>query len=268
MRWLSALVVIAVVLPVAVPACAAVPVSAAADEEPDIEFFYPVVTRRPVIERELEITTRYEKSGASKLVESALGLEWPVVPWWQIELEVPLVINLPGDSPSTAGVGDIAIENKLRLWKSVEHGVLVAGGVELTLPSGSARRGLGGELALEPFLTAGIALDHFDLLGSLAYEWRLNGPDRPREQEFSANVALAYRLSRWFTPFLEANLVLLTTGPRTDDPTLVGRPQLYLTPGFNVRPLPGVTLRAGVQLPVTSARELDYAVHAGLIWEF
>ena len=246
------------------------PTDAVAQEEPDIEFFYPVVTRRPVIERELEVRTRYEKSQGGKEVETAGAIEWPILPWWQVEVETPLVANVPQDGPSTAGFGDISIENKVLLWKSVEQRLLVAGGFELTLPSGSRSRGLGGELDVEPFLTGGIALGPFDLLGSVAYEWNLNpSAPRPREQEFTANLALAYILSRWFTPFVEVNTLTQTVGMREEDePSLLHRVQVYLTPGFNVRPLPGMTFRAGVELPVTSARQFDYTVHAGLVWEF
>lgn len=261
MRWLRALAVASVLLPAA---------SVFAQEEPDIEFFYPVVTRRPVIERELELRTRYEKSRDGREIETAGAIEWPILPRWQVELEIPVVVNDPRDGPSAAGFGDITIENKVLLWKSVEHPLLVSGGFELTLPSGSESRDLGGELNVEPFLAAGIALGPFDLLGSVAYEWNLNADVRgPREQELTANVALGYPMSRWFTPFLELDTVTRITGPHEEnEPELTGRVQIHLTPGFNVRPLPGMTFRAGVELPVTSAREFDYAVHAGLVWEF
>jgi hypothetical protein len=261
MRWLCALAVASVLLPAA---------SVFAQEEPDIEFFYPVVTRRPVIERELELRTRYEQRRDGRQVETAAAIEWPILPRWQIELEIPVVVSDPTDGPLAAGFGDIAIENKALFWKSVALPLLVSGGFELTLPSGSGSRGLGGEFNVEPFVAAGIALGPFDLLGSVAYEWNLNADAKgPREQEFTANVAVAYPMSRWFTPFLELNTMAQTTGRHEEDePELTGRVQVYLTPGFNVRPLPGMTFRAGVELPVTSARQFDYAVHAGLVWEF
>lgn len=262
MRVLLALVAASFFL----PAAAAV----AQEEEPDIEFFYPVVTRRPVIERELELRVRHEKSREGRETEAAAAIELPLLPRWQIELEVPVVITDPRDGTSAAGFGDLAIENKVLLWKSVEHRALVAAGFELTLPSGSQRRGLGGEAAIEPFASAGIALGPFDLLGNVAYEWNLNSHVKgQREQELTANLALGYRVSRWFTPFLELDSVTRTSGPEDEDaPRLRDRLQLYLTPGFNVRPFPGVTFRAGVELPVTDARKFDYAVHAGLVWEF
>jgi hypothetical protein len=262
LRWLCALLPMFMLLPAA---------PARAQEEPDLEFFYPVVTRRPVIERELELRTQYEKNRDGRQVDAALAVEWPVLPRWQIELEVPVVVDDPQEGPTTAGFGDVAIENKFLLWKSVQQRLLVAGGFELTLPSGSRARGLGGELDLEPFVAAGIALGPFDLLGSVAYEWNLNpGVKGPREQEFTANLALAYVLSRWFTPFVELNTVTQTVGAPAEagESSLLHRVQVYLTPGFNVRPLPGMTFRAGVELPATSAREFDYTVHAGLVWEF
>jgi hypothetical protein len=38
--------------------------------------------------------------------------------------------------------------------------------------------------------------------------------------------------------------------------------------GFNVHPLPGVTFRTGLQMPVRSARQFDYTLHSALVWEF
>ena len=258
MRWLCAVAITSILLPAG---------AALAQEEPNLEFFYPVVTRRPVIERELELRTKYEKSGGNRGIETFGSIEYPILPWWQIELEIPVVVNDPAAGPSTAGFGDIELENKFLLYKSVEHRALVAGGLELKLPSGSMSRGLGGEFSVEPFLSAGVALGPFDLLASISYEWVLNGSSRPREQELEWNIALGYPFSRWFTPFVELNSVTQTAGVR-DEGNIIGKVQMYMTPGFNVRPLPGMTFRAGVQLPLTSARTFDFAIHAGLVWEF
>lgn len=262
MRCVGTLV-IALLLLSALPATAE-------DEEPNIEFFYPVVTRRPVIERELELNVRHEKGRDGRETETAGAIELPLLPWWQLEVEVPLVFTDPRDGTSAGGFGDLAVQNKFLFWKSVEHRALVAGGFELTLPSGSERRGLGGIAAVRPFLTAGIALGPFDVLGDMAYEWNLNRHVAgQREQTLTASVAAGYRVSRWFTPFLELNTVTKTNGSAAQDaPQLLDRVQLYLTPGFNVRPLPGVTFRTGLQLPVSSPRQFDYTVHGALVWEF
>lgn len=252
MRPLRGLLLALLVL---VPAASAV---AADYEEANIEFLYPVVTRRPVIERELEFKIEHEKGREGRATELAAAIEWPILPRWQVELEFPFVIRDPGDSPTVGGLSDITLENKVLLYKSVESRLLVAAGVEVKVPSGSERRGLGGELAVEPFMTAGIALGPVDLLGEVAYEWVL---EPERGEQLTTGLALGYPAWRRFTPFLELRTVTPTRG---DD----RRTQVYLVPGFNVRPRAGVTIRLGVQVPVTDAKEFDYQIRSAVVWEF
>jgi hypothetical protein len=92
------------------PAVSAV---AADYEEPDIEFFYPVVTRRPVVERELEFSLEYEKNDEGRQIELAAALEWVLLPRWQVEIEFPLVILDSDHGSTTSGLGDIEIDNKV-----------------------------------------------------------------------------------------------------------------------------------------------------------
>ncbi len=118
-------------------------------------------------------------------------------------------------------------------------------------------------------MTGGIGLGPFDVITAIANEWNLNNVRGPREQELTADLAVGWPVSRWFTPFLELNTVSKIQGQEGEDAVkLRGRTQLYLTPGFNVRPLPGATFRMGVELPVSGRREFDYRIHAGLVWEF
>jgi hypothetical protein len=245
------------------------PMCAWADDEPDIRFFYPIVTRRPVIERELEFGFQRSQARDGNTNQVSGAIEWPLTRWWQVEIEVPFLIQNPNDAVSTSGPGDLTVENKFLLWRSIQYLTAVAGGFELRLPSGSERRGLGGEFGVESFLTAGIALGPFDVMTEIAYEWNLNNVPGQREQALTANLAVAWPVSRWFTPLLELDTVTMVQGTaQADSPKLRDRTQIYLTPGFNVRPLPGVTFRAGVELPTSSARTFDYRVRAGLVWEF
>lgn len=243
---------------------------AADEEEFNLEFFYPLVTRRPVIERELEFKVAHTKGREGRETEATAALEFPILPRWQIELEIPLAFRDPHEGPAEGGIGDLALENKFLLFKSLEHRALVAVGFETRFPTGSDRRGLGGEAAIEPFAAAGIVLGGFDLLAEVAYEFNLNAHVRgEREQQLTAGLAAGYPLGRHFTPSLEVTTVTRARGTDDEDgPRLRGRTQIYLTPGFNVRPLPRTTLRFGIQLPVTDAKQFDYALRAGAVWEF
>src|ERR671934_1594287 len=86
------------------------PVAAsAADEEASVEFFYPLVTRRPVIERELELRFTHDRDRDGRRSEVALAVELPILPRWQVELEVPLVFTDPREGPAAGGPGDLEV---------------------------------------------------------------------------------------------------------------------------------------------------------------
>src|SRR5262245_31252574 len=153
--------------------CGAVTPSYAQYTEPNIPFFCPLVGRRPVIERELEFQLNHTKGLDARETEATAAIEFPILPRLQLEIEVPFLCLNPDEGKAVAGFGDIELQAKLQVFKSVQYRTLVAFGLESKLASGSRARGLGGEYAVEPFLTAGIALGPFDLLGEVAYEWVL-----------------------------------------------------------------------------------------------
>ncbi len=202
------------------------------------EFVYPLVTRRPFLDREFEFRADHEKGPSGRVTELRGSLEIPVLPRWRVGLEIPLVFTDPRDQHSMGGVGDLTLENKFLLYKFRQRPGQLAAGFEVRLPTGSERRGLGGEAAIEPF----------------------------NRQELTAGLATGYRLSRWFLPLLELTTRTVIRGAE-DDP-LFQKTQVSLTPGFNVRPWPETTFAVGIELPVTHAREFDYVLRARFIREF
>src|SRR3990170_1841695 len=143
----------------------------------------------------------------------------------------------------------------------------LSGGIKLTFPTGSERRGLGGLLALAPFLAVGKGLGPFSLQADASYSWQLNRPrtieaeeeDEPRvrpdrQQQVTANLTATYSPVAALALIVELNSVTAVTG----DDALNERVQLYVTPGVSAEPAQGWNLRAGIQLPVTSARAFDY----------
>jgi len=213
--------------------CGAVNPAYAQYAEPNISFFYPLLTRRPIIERELEFGLTHTKGRDARETEATMALEVAILPRLQFEIEVPFLLLNPDEGKAVAGFGDIELQAKLQVFKSVQYRTLIAFGLESKLPSGSRARGLGGEHAIEPFLTAGTALGPFDLIGEVAYEWVLNGDEHPREQEFTARLALAYPVSRRFAPLLELVTVTQTRGPAADTAeaeaaSLLHKTQVYL----------------------------------------
>jgi hypothetical protein len=266
-------------------------------EQPDVAFFDPLVSRRPNPERELEVTVGFEKGREGKEIEVEAELAWRLGRRIEVSLELPFVLLLPRESPDVAGIGDLTLGGKALVFQSAEHAVAAAVGFELGLPTGSERRDLGGATTTTPYIAVGKAFGPIDLLADASYGWVVGGAGSGAET-LGANLAVAYRGWRRVTPFLELNMVTQTRsgndggveadekaddddspggngnghGPGATERDLVGRVQLYLTPGLTVRAmllLPrGSSIRAGVQIPLTDAREFDYRVLTVFNWEF
>src|SRR5262245_58002393 len=253
-RWLTTMALIAMLTLSTLPGWGQ-------DDDYSIEFAYTLLTKRSVLERELEFKFNYEKNSDLKSFEWVAALEWVILPRWQMELEVPVVLQGPSEGPNQKGIGDLELTNRFLLNQGLTPATLVTFGLETKLRTGSERKGTGGEATLEPWLAGGIAVGPFDLQGSIAYEMALRRPD----QQLETAAAVAYRLSRWFTPLLE---IELTKQTREASGEPLPNAQFSILPGFNVNPLPGVTLAAGIEIPLTQSKAFDYAVRALFVWEF
>src|SRR6267378_396265 len=110
MKWCSVVSLILIVLLAGVPA-------RAQDSLQNVSFFYPLRTRRPVIEREIEFRVEHAKGRDGRTTEAASAIELPILPRWQVELEVHLVFNDPREGAAQGGVGDLRIENKVMVWQ-------------------------------------------------------------------------------------------------------------------------------------------------------
>ena len=242
----------------------------AEDEDKNVELLYPLTLRRPVLETLLDLTATHAKGRDERETELAAEIEWHALPRWLISLEIPAVIVSPENRRTFGGLSDIGIENRFLLFRSLEHQTQVTGGFEVRLPSGSKSRGLGGETTIEPFLAGGIKFNRLQLLADTAYEWVLNSPEHgERKQELGAGLALGYELTEGFLPLLELKTVRMVRGENDENgPKLRRKGQVYLTPGFNLEVLKETTLRFGVELPVTRAREFDYMLRLGVSIEF
>ena len=231
-----------------------------------VDFFHALILRRPVMEQEVETQVRGASGGAGHEVGLTATLDARLARWWQIELTLPFLLREPSNEPSTAGIADIVLENKVLLVESFPRRTLVAAGLDVTVPSGDASRSLGGHAALTPFVTAGIGLGRVEVLTDLGFRWDFDGLDRG-ERQVTGGVAVGVPLGRW-TPFIEATtgIELHRASTRVDKTLTATRGTVG--PGLNVKLAPGRTLLFGVELPVAGPRLFDYEARVGLVWDF
>lgn len=228
-----------------------------------------LVTEGATPATEVEATlTRSESTTERGYGFGLSSVQWAPVPSFGLKLALPLAVRDPKEAgPSVGGVGDVSLMAKYAPLLLPARQLALAAGLKLTLPTGSERRELGGQLALAPFVAVGQGLGAWSLQADAAYSWQLNRPRRlepeeegeegvrpDREQGVTANLTATYAPLEWLGLILEANSVTVLRG----DETLRERVQLYLTPGVGVEPAKGWNLRAGVQLPLTRARTFDY----------
>ncbi len=220
---------------------------------------------------ELEATFTMSKSEAERGYGFGFSsIQYAPIPSFGLKLIVPFAVRDPKASePTVAGMGDVSLMAKYAPLLLPARQFALSGGVTLTFPTGSERRELGGQFAVAPFLAVGKGFGPFSLQADVAYRWELNRP-RPVEPEeegeeavrphkehgVTANLTATYSPLKWLALLLELNSVTLL---HRGDP-LSERVQLYLPPGVSVEPAEGWNRRAGVHLPVTSARGLDWSL--------
>ncbi len=251
----------------------ALPTLARGEEEKAEEVSLPptLITEGAVPATEVEGTFTTSRSETERAYGFALSsIQYAPVPSFGIKLAIPTFVLDPRDSePTVAGIGDVSLMLKYAPLLLPAQQFALAGGVVVGFPTGSERRGLGGQLAVAPFVATGKAFGPFSLQADAAYRWQLNRPReiepeeegeeavRPhKEHGVTANLTATYSPLKWLAVLLELNSVTVL---HRDDP-LTERVQLYLTPGVSVEPAEGWNLRAGIHLPVTSAKELDYSL--------
>ena len=214
-------------------------------------FFDPVVTIAPGITHELALLAEHTRDGDSRRTQASIRLQYPLLSWVHLSLEMPVVVaDLGGESPTT-GAGDLIVGGQAMVWTAGTWPAEVDLGFELTLPTGGSDV-LAGSTALRPFVAAGTKLGPLDLIGNLSYEWALGGTFSGT-QLFQATAAVGYP-TRWIAPFVELSVVKPVRG--SDEL----RPQTAVLPGIELFLPWKLSLSVGVQLPLGPARFFDQRV--------
>lgn len=222
-------------------------------------FFDAVVSITPGISREVDVLFDHIRSSEGQLTQLSVRLQYPLLPWFQVALEVPVILQNPSVGATTADGGDIVLGAQAMVWAPRDCPAEIDVGVELTLPTGGDSV-LAGSTAVRPFVAAGVKLGPLDVLGNLSYQWVVGGPVAGTDL-FQATVAVGYPF-RWVVPFVELTVLKPVRG--ADDL----RPQFGVVPGIEIFLPWNLTLSAGVQLPLGPQRLFDQRVLAFFKWPF
>ena len=98
--------------------------ASAADEKKEeqyVEFIYPLVTRRPIVENEAACKIKHLRHHEGQETEFSAEGGFRILPFWEAVVEVPAVVIHDRGEGTRGGLGDIGIENRFLVFKSVPH---------------------------------------------------------------------------------------------------------------------------------------------------
>lgn len=172
------------------------------------------------------------------------------------EIAVPFS-SVSGNGSRRQGVGDVAIAGKYVLHADRPGTRIVSGGLELILPTGNDRRGLGaGATMLEPFLAAGATVGMVYLQGSLNVE--VPTASRAGDPEVGYNVYVGRDTSpspsTWTLGFELAGA----------GDALAAAPQVRK----GLTRTGALAAAFGVRVPITARKEQSARWAGYLIWEY
>ncbi len=233
-----------------------------------LHFSHPLIAESPSPDTKVRFDIAHERldehSGRSSLI--ALEAEYAFSPGVSVEVGLPYVFLDPRLGTAVSNVGDVEVALKLATFALAQHGVLLGGGVEVGIPTGSEEKHIGGEhFEIEPFVNAGVQRGRLEAVTFV----RVGIPtskeaDEPLETELAYNVSVLYHLA----PALE---VLLEHDGRTALSGGDGEVAAHLTPGLKLRPLaaaPSLLVGVGHNIPVTAHREFASHTRVSLFYHF
>ena len=229
----------------------------------ELNFPRALITGKAFPEQEMIVGGRFGRNG--KKVSEYFGiLEYRLDGLTNIEIKSRALSINPNIGPTESGFGDTVLSVKRVVAFSTIHRALASVGLELTLPTGNDRRGLGvGQFVFEPYFRAGVDWKQFivQVAGTLVF------PEKSSNINSEAKFDVA--IGRYFspdprlqiTPMVEFNTNTRITGPA------YGETKSAILPQVRVKWLVW-SMGVGVQAPITDARDFEARPLFDLVYEY
>ncbi|RMD86507.1 MAG: hypothetical protein D6807_09560, partial [Alphaproteobacteria bacterium] len=155
------------------------------DAHAALHFSHPIVVESPSPDTKVRLDYGFEGSDALDSHMARFEGEYAFAPWISLEVDLPWrrIKEAGGPARSHLDSGEVAL--KLVGFADPESGLLLGGGLEIGLPTGSARKAIGSsrEIEIEPFLDIGLKRGRFELVGFLRFGIPTNKPAEERDAE-------------------------------------------------------------------------------------
>ncbi len=229
----------------------------------ELNFPRPLITDKAFPEQEMIVGGRFGRNG--KNVSEYFGrLEYRVNGLTNIEIISRALSINPNIGPTESGLGDTSLSVKRVVAFSPRYRALASVGMELTLPTGSNRRGLGdGSVVFEPNLRAGVDWKQIvvQAAGALIFPERSSNINSMAKLDVAIGRYYSPDPRLYITPMIEFNTITRISGPAT------GETKSAILPQIRVKWLVWA-LGVGVQVPITDARDFEVRPLFDLVYEY
>jgi len=229
----------------------------------ELDFPHPLITSKAFPEEHITIGGRFGRNGTN--VSEYFGrLDYRVNGLTDIGITSRALSINPNIGPTESGLGDTVLSVNRVLAFSTLYRALASAGLDLALPTGNDRRGLGGgSVVFVPSLRAGVDWKHVvvQVAGALVV------PTTMSNSNTQANLDVA--IGRYFlpnprlqiTPMIELNMGTQISG------SSYGETKSAILPLIRVKWLRWA-VGVGVQVPITDARDFEVSPLFDLIYDY
>jgi hypothetical protein len=245
----------------------------ASAEPPDREhlhFAHPLVVESPSPDTKVRLHYFFENDAGEEDDEVHtlhLEAEYAFAPWVSLEVDTPYTFLVPEEGDMRHDFGSMEVALKLASFAFAESGLLLGGGLELGLPTGSDAKGIGSShtVEIEPFLDAGFKRGDFETVAFLAFGVPVNTEgDHHHDWEVAWQLSFLHHFTSWLEGTIEFEGEHMVGGEE-DGVTIFN-----MTPGIKLAPFEDRAFKigAGVGFPLTHHDEYDVRAVFSLFYHF
>ncbi len=218
----------------------------------ELDFPHPLITSKAFPEQHIILGGRFGRNGTS--IDEYMGiLEYRVNGLTNIGIMSRALSIDPDIGPAESGLSDTVLSVNRVLAFSTLHRALASVGLDLTLPTGNDRRGLGnGDVVFAPSLRAGVAWEQVVMQVAGAFAVPAGISNNSSQANVDVAIGRSFSLNRRLqvTPMIELNMTTGISGPWS------GETKSAILPLIRAKWLKW-TIGVGVQVPITDTRDFD-----------
>lgn len=233
-----------------------------------LHFSHPLVTESPSPDTKIRIDFIATDEPDGNEYTAQLELEYAFARWISFEVTLPYTFARPDAGENHSNLDTVEVALKLASFALEKYGVLLGGGLELGLPTGDDREGIGSnnETEIEPFLFAAWQKGSFEAVTFLTFTIPVHQSKDERDEvdlELGVNISFLYHLGDAITAMLEFDGKTILEG--TKEQTVVN-----ITPGIKLRPIRDVPLDigVGVSVPISHDKKFDVRTLVSAFYHF